>query len=230
MTRVAILQSNYIPWKGYFDIIADVDWFIFYDEVQYTKNDWRNRNIICTPQGKAWLTSPVSFRFGDSILEAQLSDPKFAIRHWKTLQANYARCPYFDEISEWLKPIYHREFESSLSDWNIRLIKAICDYLDINTRFAMSHHIKTAPGKTERLVELCRHFDAHTYVSGGAAAVYLEVDKFTDKNIDVHWFDYGGYREYPQRSESFIHHVSILDLLFNCGPQSLAYMHAGSRR
>ena len=224
MTKVAILQSNYIPWKGYFDLIAAVDLFIFYDNVQYTKNDWRNRNKICTPKGSMWLTTPVSFKSGDSILQAKISDPKFAIKHWKTLQANYAKCSYFEEISVWLKPIYHRPFEPRLSHWNINLIKRICNYLKINTKFAMSTDFRVCEGKTTRLVNLCSAVEAEAYVSGRAAKSYLEVDKFDEQGIKVQWFDYNGYPEYPQRSKQFDHHVSILDLLFNCGPSSADYM------
>ncbi len=227
MIKVAILQSNYIPWKGYFDIIASVDTFIIYDEVQYTKNDWRNRNIIRTREGTAWLTVPVSFNFGDTILGVKMSDPRFSAKHWKTLNGNYARAPYFKEVAEWLKPIYDDEPGKSLSKWNVKLIQAICTYLGIKAEFVWSHTIATEPGKSVRLVELCRAVGADTYVSGSAAKAYLETERFEEKNIRVEWYDYSNYPEYPQNSGPFTHQVSILDLLFNCGPDATLFMKMG---
>src|SRR4051812_8378856 len=108
--RVAIVQSNYVPWKGYFDLINAVDEFILYDDMQYTRRDWRNRNKIKTPQGPIWITIPlqVKGRYHQRIDEMLVSDPAWAANHWKTLAHNYAAAPCFGEVAEWLQPLYAR--------------------------------------------------------------------------------------------------------------------------
>lgn len=223
--RVAILQSNYIPWKGYFDLLASVDEFIVYDEVQYTKNDWRNRNKVKTPQGTIWLTIPVitADRFGQTIKEAEINGTDWAERHWQTIRSNYLRAPYFTELERILLPIY--EFpDHSISNFNVRLIKAVANYLHLTTKISDCMDFGLIDGKTERLVDLCKKANATTYVSGPAAKNYLDERLFKEAGIDVDWFDYSGYREYPQLWGGFEHAVSIIDLLLNCGKSSGDYM------
>jgi hypothetical protein len=119
----AILQSNYIPWKGYFDIISSVDEFIIYDEVQYTKNDWRNRNKIKTPLGVEWITIPIVNKFGQSIRDVKTDGTIWKFKHWKTIVSNYKKTKYFPSISEWLEPIYHEKLGDSLIEINYIFIK-----------------------------------------------------------------------------------------------------------
>ena len=222
MKKVAILQSNYIPWKGYFDIIASVDEFILYDDMQYTRRDWRNRNQIKTPQGLQWLTVPVLVKgkYHQKIRETEIDGTEWAAAHWKSLVQNYIRAPYFHEIAKWLEPLYLNTSYTHLSILNQRFIQAICDYLNITTRISHSWDYKQVDGKTERLAELCVQAGATEYVSGPSAKNYVDEQIFEAMNIKLTWFDYAGYPDYPQLWGEFTHGVTILDLLFNCGKDS----------
>ncbi len=229
MRKVAILQSNYIPWKGYFDLIAHVDEFIIFDEVQYTKNDWRNRNLIKTPSGPSWLTIPVSQGLDQTINQVVATDNRWRIKHWKTLEANFRRAACFGAVFEILRPIYLERDEKRLSEINRSFIDVICDFLNIKTAITSAGDYHLEIGKTERLVSLCVQAGATCYVSGPAAKSYLDVSQFQEKQIEVEWFDYAGYPEYPQLWGEFSHTVSILDLMFNCGTESAKFMkHVGS--
>lgn len=224
MKKVAILQSNYIPWKGYFEIIASVDEFIIFDDVQFTKNDWRNRNRIKTPSGTQWLSIPVGASINRQIRDVTFSDPTWAERHWKTLCANYLRAAAFDEISRWLAPQYLDSPHTHLSTFNREMIETICRYLSIDTSITQSWDYAFTEGKTERLVSLCKQAGANVYVSGPSARDYLDEAAFHAAGISVEWVKYGPYPEYPQQWGAFINEVSILDLLFNCGTTSSRYL------
>ncbi|MFM8315508.1 MAG: WbqC family protein [Deltaproteobacteria bacterium] len=224
MKKIAILQSNYIPWKGYFDLIASVDEFVFYDDVQFTKNDWRNRNKIKTPKGIEWISIPVGKDISRKIKEVTLPNSQWQITHWKTLTSNYKRAPYYQEVSELLEPIYLLQTFSSLSQLNRALIEKICSFLEIKTKITDSGQYQLEGDKTERLVNLCLQTGAQIYVSGPAAKEYLKEDAFSKHHIGVAWFDYSGYPEYPQLWGPFEHAVTILDLLFNCGKNAASYM------
>ena len=226
MKTVAILQSNYIPWKGYFDLIAAVDEFIIFDDMQFTRRDWRNRNQVKTPQGRQWLTIPVDVKgkYSQTIFETRIADAHWAARHWKILQLNYAKAPCFTEIADWLKPLYLECHHEHLSQLNRGLVEAICDYLNIRTCFSSSADYQLVEDKTERLVSICQQAGADRYLSGPAAKDYIDENRFDSANIQVSWFDYSGYPEYPQLWGDFEHKVSILDLLFNCGRQASEYM------
>lgn len=226
MKRVAILQSNYIPWKGYFDMIAAVDEFILYDDMQYTRRDWRNRNQIKTPQGVQWLTVPVLVKgkYHQKVRETEIDGAAFAATHWRALVQNYRRASHFDEIASWLEPIYLGESFSHLSDLNRRLIERICQYLGIKTKITNSWDYALLDGKTERLADLCAQAGGAEYISGPAARDYIDEQVFSEMSIKLTWFDYAGYPEYPQLWGGFAHGVSILDLLFNCGQESPRFM------
>lgn len=204
MKRVAILQSNYIPWKGYFDIIAAVDEFILYDDMQYTRRDWRNRNQIKTPSGVQWLTIPVKVggRYSQTIRETEIESPVWAKNHWKALSQNYRRAQYFNEIAEWLEPLYLVEQPAYLSQVNRRFIEAICAYLDIKTIISNSWDYPLSEGKSLRLADLCAAAGGCEYISGPAASDYIEESVFTQQGIKLTWFDYVGYSEYPQLWEN----------------------------
>jgi len=225
MKKIAILQSNYIPWKGYFDMIASVDEFILYDDMQYTRRDWRNRNQIKTPQGIKWITVPVlaKGKFEQTIRESEIDGTSWAADHWKTLAANYRRAPYFEEIATWLKPLYLNETYTHLSQLNERFIRAVCDYLGIKTKITHSWDYVLIEGQSERL-DLCLQAGALEYVSGPSAKNYADESVFNSRGIKLTWFDYQGYPEYPQLWGEFTHGVTILDLLFNMGPEAPHYM------
>lgn len=226
MKKVAILQSNYIPWKGYFDLIAAVDEFIIYDDMQYTRRDWRNRNKIKTPQGIQWLTIPVQVKgkYLQKIYETQTSDTLWAKAHWKSIEQNYCKSPHFTEIAEWLAPLYQQNIPHDLSTINAHFIKAICQYLRISTQITSSLDYSATGEKTERLVDLCLKSKATEYISGPSAKSYIVEELFSRNNIKLTWFDYNNYPLYPQLWGGFVHEVTVLDLLFNCGKDSYKYM------
>ena len=188
--RIAIVQSNYIPWKGYFDLIASVDEFILYDDVQYTRRDWRNRNLIKTPTGLTWLTVPVDVKgkYDQTIREARIAGG-WADKHWTTLTHNYGRAACFAEIAALLEPLYLDRDYDLLSDLNETFIAAICSYLGIGTRLSRSSVYELAGDKSERLASLCEQAGASVYISGPAAKTYLDETLFSDRGIAVEWFD-----------------------------------------
>jgi hypothetical protein len=226
MKKIAILQSNYIPWKGYFDMIAAVDEFIIYDDMQYTRRDWRNRNQIKTPKGIQWLTVPVLVRgkYYQKIKETEIDGADWALMHWKTLAHNYRRAPYFREIASWLEPLYIEQDFKYISQLNRCFIETICNYLSIKTVITNSWDYRLLDGKTERLVDLCMQAGGTEYISGPVAKDYVDENVFSDLGIKVTWFDYAEYPAYPQLWSGFTHGVTILDLLFNCGKNSPRYM------
>ena len=224
MKKIAILQSNYIPWKGYFDMIAAVDEFILYDEMQFTKNDWRNRNQIKTPQGIQWLTVPVGQNINRRIRDVEITSSNWQIKHWKTLESNYRSAPYFSELATIFEPIYSQYQHTNLSALNRLLIETICNYLQITTKISNVWDYQLIEGKTERLVDLCQQAGGTEYISGPSARNYVDETLFAEQTIKLRWFDYSGYPEYPQRWGDFVHGVTILDLLFNCGKDSANFM------
>jgi hypothetical protein len=224
--KVAIVQSNYIPWKGYFDLMNSVDEFILYDDMQFTRRDWRNRNLIKTPRGLEWLTIPVEVkgRYHQRICDTGTSDPAWGARHWATLKHNYVKSPFFELYQPVLEPLYQAP-SPSLSAVNHAFLRAICGILGVTTRLSWSMDYRPLKeGKTERLVDLCKRAGATHYVSGPAARDYIEPAQFEAAGIGLGFFDYAGYPEYPQRFGSFEHGVSVLDLLFNVGPQAGRFM------
>ena len=230
LKKVAIVQGNYIPWKGYFDLIAAVDEFILYDDVQYTRRDWRNRNQIKTPQGVQWLTVPtlVKGKYLQKIRETEIDGTAWAQVHWKTLTQNYRHAPHFDEIAEWLAPFYLERTYSHLSPLNRRLIESVCSYLEIETVITNSCDYALIDGQTERLADLCIQAGGTDYVSGPAARDYIDEQMFENRGVHLTYFDYDAYPEYPQLWGEFRHGVTVLDLLFNCGTDARRYMrHVG---
>jgi len=226
MKKVAIIQSNYIPWKGYFDLIAAVDEFILYDDMQYTRRDWRNRNQIKTPQGAQWITVPVLVKgkYHQKICETEIEGMYWANTHWKALSLNYSRAPFFTEVASLLKPLYFEETFTHLSQLNRRFIETICAYLGIQTVITNSSDYTLSDGKTERLADLCVQAGGTEYISGPAARDYVDKKAFSDRGLKLTWFEYTGYPEYPQLWGEFMHGVTVLDLLFNCGKEAPRFM------
>ena len=224
--RIAISQSNYIPWKGYFDYINSVDEFVLFDDMQYTRRDWRNRNRIKTPQGLKWLTVPVQVKgnYHAAIREIEVSDPQWGVSHWKSLRANYARSPHFGDFAEELEAFYLNPPSTSLSQINRVLLELVMGWLGIPSQLSWSMDYQLVDGKSERLVEICKQAGAVTYVTGPAARDYMDEMLFQEAGITVEWMDYSGYPEYPQLNPPFEHGVTVLDLLFNMGPESRTYM------
>lgn len=227
MKTVAILQSNYIPWKGNFDMIHMVDEFILYDDMQYTRRDWRNRNRIKTPAGPQWLTIPVDVKgkFTQKIKETQVADHSWCRSHLRALEINYAHAPFFHLYYDELARLYRDcETEDFLSRINYRFLKAVCGFLSIDTKISWSWDYPQEEGKTERLASLVKAAGGDIYLSGPAAKDYIREEVFTRAGIGLTWMDYTGYPEYPQLYGNFVHEVSILDLLFHTGKEAPAFM------
>ena len=220
MKTVVIVQSNYIPWRGYFDLIAAADEVILYDGVQFTKNDWRNRNTIKTPRGVEWLSVPVGRGISRRIQDVELRDSAWQERHWRTLEANYGRAAHFADIAAVFEPLYRERVHTHLSALNRTLIEATCRILGITTQISNSWDYVRVEGRTENLVSLCAQAGAAVYSSGPAARAYLDTQLFAERGIAIKWFEYPEYPPYPQLWGSFVPNLSILDLLFNCGAES----------
>lgn len=226
MKKIIITQSNYIPWKGYFDSINMTDEFIIYDDMQYTKRDWRNRNQIKTREGLKWLTIPVEVRgkYLQKINETKISDPEWGKNHWNTIVHNYNKSEFFKKYSEIFENIYLNNTEEYLSRVNLKFIEAVCEILGIKTTFIWSSEFNLLEDRNERLVDICKQRGATDYYSGPAAKAYMDLSLFEKENIKVHWFDYSGYPEYRQQFGEFAHTVTILDLIFNEGPDTKKFM------
>lgn len=224
--KIAIVQSNYIPWKGYFDLINFADEFVLFDDMQYTRRDWRNRNRIKTPNGVLWLTIPVEVngRYLQKIKETKISDPQWREIHWKTLIHSYSRAKYFADYYDIFKSLYQESTDEYLSQINYRFIRGICDILGIKTKLTWSMDYNLVSGKTERLVDLCRQAGATVYLSGPSAKDYMDDTIFEQAGIAVNYMDYSEYPEYNQLFPPFDHAVSIVDLIMNTGPQAPKYM------
>lgn len=223
--RVAVLQSNYIPWKGYFDLIHDVDLFVFYDDNQYTPRDWRNRNKVKTPQGPAWLSVPVGSSRDRLICDVQIEDAAWQAEHWTTLTRLYGKCPHFGRYREYFEHVYLGKTWRSLSDLNQHTIQHIArEFLGIQTRFADSRQFGGQGHKLDKLVDVVKKSGATSYLSGPAAKDYIVPDRFEAAGIELRWKDYAGYPEYAQRFSPFEHGVSVLDLLFQTGPDAPGFI------
>lgn len=230
--KVAIIQSNYLPWKGYFDIIQDVDVFCFYDEVKYTKNDWRNRNKIYTKNGLQWLTIPISkdavkLKIG----EVNIEDPSWQLLHHKILQLAYKNAPYFKQLEYFLDEFYIKNQWSSLSELNQHTTKSISKFLKINTEFVNSKDYDLRGDRVNRLINLLTDLNATEYISGPSAKSYLEgcEELFQKNNIKLTFKSYGNYLPYQQLNNPFEHFVSIVDLIANVSESEIEkYIKASS--
>ncbi|KAA9340834.1 WbqC family protein [Adhaeribacter soli] len=232
--KVAILQSSYIPWKGYFDLINSVDEFVLYDCVQYTDRDWRNRNRIKTPNGLQWLTIPVHAPYLEKLSVSEVKvlnqKPLWQEKHWKSLVANYSKAPYFELYRQTFEDLYLKTEFEYLSQVNEAFIQTICDILDIKTCIRNWQEFEISGDKNERLVNICKQAGASVYLSGPAAQAYLKEEAFAAAGIKVEWMNYNGYPDYPQFFPPFVHEVSILDLLFQTGANAKDYMLSFSGR
>lgn len=225
--RVAILQSNYIPWKGYFDIINSVDEFVIYDDAQFTKRDWRNRNLIRTNDGLKWLTIPVEVKgkYKQTIRETRIANKQWPEKHWKTLRNNYKTSSFFNDYENVFENTYlHCVDIDSLSVINKLFINLINSILGIKTILTDSSDFHFQGTSSEKIISLCQQLGAEIYVSGPAAKEYLSQELFMQEGISISWMNYSGYPEYYQEFEPFEHRVSILDLIFNEGEKAPLFM------
>jgi hypothetical protein len=213
-----VIQSNYIPWKGYFDLIRNADLFVHYDEVQYTKNDWRNRNRIYSKNGLAWLTIPISRQAVHGPISAvELGSSDWQDLHFKTLQQAYGRARYFGQLLPLMEQGLLAQRWRRLIDVNRFWMKAVSELIGIRTAFVDSKDYVLQGSRVERLLGLLRTVGATEYITGPSARDYLSESEllFEQAGIRLTYWDYQGYPEYTQMRAPFEHYVSIVDLLAN---------------
>ena len=218
MKKVAILQSNYIPWKGYFDVIHDVDIFVYYDEVQYTKNDWRNRNRIYSKNGLQWITIPISKQaVKQTISQVVMENSEWQKLHFKSIYYSYKQAPFFHQLEPLLHEVYIDTQWRSLVDINRHLIETIARMIGIKTIFLSSKDFELQGDRVDRLIYLLQQLHANQYLSGPSAKHYLEKHehKFAENDIILTYKDYSSYPVYDQLSAPFEQAVSILDMIAN---------------
>ena len=226
--KCVILQPSYIPWRGYFHQIQKADVFVHFDDVQYDKRGWRNRNQIKTPAGPQWLTIPVLAKghqeTGQLIQDTRIVwDSDWIGSHWKSISMAYRRAPHFDQYRDTLEPIYQTR-PQMLADFTIDLTETIASMLGIDsTRFVRASTLGQTGVKTEHLLNICKAVGATHYISGPAAQSYMDLDLMADHGISVEYMEYN-YPEYPQLHGDFNGSVSVLDLLFMMGPESGSYI------
>ncbi len=228
---LGVVQPSYIPWRGYFDIIRRSDLFVFYDDVQYDKNGWRNRNRIKTSQGSIWLTIPVLS--GGAVSERRLirdvrieAGTRWSVKHWKSIQQAYSKAPYFEWVAQKLRPIYETEFEF-LADVDVALTIACCELLGLTTvgRFRRSSEFQCEGVKLDRLISLIRQTGATHYISGPSAREYISAQRFDEAGVRLEYMEYQ-YGEYPQLYPPFDGAVSIIDLLCMQGEGAIHWLNS----
>jgi len=228
MKTAAMLQSNYIPWKGVFDLIHRADVFVFYDDVQFTKKDWRSRNVIPTANGDLWLTVPVltKGKREQLIYEAMIdTSVDWQSKHYKTLTLNYAKAPYIKEYTGLLHDFYLNRQWENLSEMNMYMTGYICDILGIKTEFTTSQQLNISGSKDgEKVIKICKVLGCDRFINGPASKAFMDESKFKENNITLEYIEYE-YPEYRQLYEPFNHYVSILDLLFMTGPAAPYYIY-----
>tara|TARA_Y100001954_G_scaffold111289_1_gene120670 strand:+ start:141 stop:821 length:681 start_codon:yes stop_codon:yes gene_type:complete len=218
--KIAVMQSNYMPWVGYFDLIRQVDQFIIYDTVQYTKNDWRNRNQILSNGQLKWLTIPVRVKsLTQKINETQISQTNWNIKHWKNINANYAKAKGFNFFKKEFEEIYNVK-SKYLSDINFSLIKKVCEVLNINTKILRAEDFSLSGNKNDRLIQLCKSLNANIYLSSPSAKSYINEKLFKENSISLDWMKYEYKFSYPQFSDEFYCNVSIIDMICHLGEES----------
>ena len=225
-SKIIITQSNYIPWKGYFDAISACDYFVIYDDMQYTRRDWRNRNLIKTNNGLQWLTIPVEVKgkFSQKINETIIADKNWNSKHLKILNATYAKAACYNDVKDWVDNLYLDCNVSLLTKINRYFLEAIMQYLDISVQIKRSEEYELDEERNMRLINICKQLNANNYFTGAAAKEYLDEAAFAANGIAVHYIDNSGYKPYQQLGSGFEHYVSMIDLIYNMGKQSRNYL------
>lgn len=223
---VAIVQSNYVPWIGYFDLIRSVDEFVLYDEVQFTRRDWRNRNRIRTPGGSQWLTIPVLSKgqYSAPISAVTVRDADWVTNHWRTLELNYKGAQHFGLVSEELRSLFHALNSEFLSEINGTLLRFFSSKFGFDTAITDSTEYQSSGSPSQRLLDMCLSAGATKYISGPAARTYLDTEIFSKCGVEVEFFSYPEYTAYPQKWDPFVPNLSILDVVFNTGWNVLEYL------
>ncbi len=226
---VSIHQPQYLPWVPYFDKILQADRFVLLDNVQFQKNGLQNRNQIKTATGASWLTVPVSHHFGQLINETLIADPRALTKHLKTLALNYQKSPYFDQVAAFLFPILESPHEN-LCDLNIDIVTAILRYLNYQGEIVRASSLSCVGKGSDLVLNICKAMAAHIYLSGQGGRHYMVMEDFDTSGIVVRFQQYETV-EYPQLypETGFVRGLSVVDLLFNSGPESTGIIEQGRR-
>jgi hypothetical protein len=220
---LAVLQPGYLPWLGFFDQMRRVDVFVYYDDVQFDKHGWRNRNRIKSPTGPHWLTVPVHHGGKPRIMDVEIDhDAPWARRQLGTIRQFYARAPYLETYIAELEELLQRPW-TLLVDLDITVAARMAEWLGVQTPTVRSSALGIGGDRSERLLRVCQHFGASRYLSGSAARVYLDVELFVRHGIEVQWQDFA-HPAYPQQYGEFVPYLSAIDLLLNCGERSPAIL------
>lgn len=221
---IAVHQPQYMPWLGYFAKMAGADHFILLDTVQYKKNEWQNRNRLKTATGWQWMTVPVAFNFPETLHQVRIiNSQNWQRAHHQSMVTNYRRAPFFDHAMTWLTPFFTQQWET-LAELNIAMVRSLADYLGITTPIHVASKLGAFPEKPdERLIDLVRHFNGTKYLAGSGGQGYMNLNKWRAAGIDVEFQDYH-HPTYPQLFGSFESNLSVVDLIFNCGPDSLNFL------
>jgi hypothetical protein len=225
MTTVVVLQPGYLPWLGFFDQLRRSDVFVYYDDVQYDRHGWRNRNRIKTRQGPLWLTVPVMTggHHGQTIMDAAIDNRMpWARKHLAAISQNYARAPYLAEYLPQLEALLLRQW-LRLVDLDIAAVGLMCEWLGIERKIVCASQLGIDGHRSERLLGICRHFNADCYLSGDSAQNYLNLALFADAGVRVEWQNYH-HPVYPQLHGEFLPYLSALDLVLNVGPESISIL------
>ena len=223
--RVTILQPSYLPWLGFFEQMSRSDKFVLLDDVQYTRRDWRNRNRIRVKESWVWLTVPVQQkrRFSQSLLETRIDNSvSWRRKHLETLRQHYCKAPFFEKYFPRCQQVYEKDW-TFLFDLCLETINLIKEEMGIETPLLRSSEMKPGGEKTERLVSICRELGATHYLSGESGSNYIAEEDFSSQGIALEYQNYE-HPVYPQRYTGFVPHLSAIDLLFNCGEQSLGIL------
>jgi len=224
--RLCIIQSCYIPWKGFFDLIGRCDQYVVYDSAQFVKQHWFNRNRIKTANGVKWLSIPVvtSGRLGQSIEKVEIAKP-WADHHWHAIKQAYGQAPYFAHLEPTVRAWYERaDKEPLLTDVNMIFLEGIAALLSPRPQIVRDNRYSATGDRMNRLLEIVRAAGGTCYLSGPSARSYFDETIFDAAGITTEWMNYDGYPEYSQLHGAFEHTVSALDLLFNTGPEAPRYL------
>jgi len=223
--RVTILQPSYLPWLGFFEQMHRSDQFVLYDDVQFTRRDWRNRNRIRVQEGSVWLTVPViqKNKYEQSLLETKIDNStSWKRKHLESIRCHYSKTPFFDLYFPWCEKTFNREWDFLL-DLSLETIQYLKGELKINTPLLRSSELGGSGNKSERLISICKQLGATQYLSGESARNYISEKDFSDQGIGLEYQNYQ-HPEYPQRYEGFVPFLSTIDLLFNCGDKSMGFL------
>lgn len=226
--KVVVLQTNYLPWKGYFDLISEADQLILYDDVQFTKNDWRNRNRIKSSSGLLWISVPVGQNISRKINEVEISDSSWQKKHWKTISLSYQKMSGFKDYKDFFEDFYLKKEWRNLSLMNEYLIKNILEFLGLKTPIQRSESFDLVGQKEDRLLDLLLKVRATDYITGPSGLNYIKKENFEAAGIALQIKKYGPYLEYSQPHGNFEHQVSIIDTLMCCGNNSSMFFKSGT--